>query len=259
MSWRLCREDDGAVILEAPSLLSESWWLCHTVTQERKRLAPPRGGSDYLLDFDEDGRAFLDDSGGKDGFEGFWASDLFAKNLYHNDSGDRMLFSRGGKSMSWDEFVSDSFPVTIVLLMGSARVQSPPIRAGVFRLCSGCRIWWAIGDLYKIIGMRCKQYPSRWVAALWRRWERFADAQLRLDQNHMRSSNIKGCHQADGKVLDYASVSTVVLLGLLVRFVAMHRGRGWGVASGPESRVLAFRSRRRSLPIRLLGNRLPSL
>lgn len=61
MAWRLCRHD-GVVALEPPSALGDAWWLCHNGTQERKKLPPLRNGAEYLLGFDEDGKAFLGDT-----------------------------------------------------------------------------------------------------------------------------------------------------------------------------------------------------
>lgn len=229
MSWTLKSYAD-CVVLEAPTSICRGWWLCHTMTQERIALPAPPDGAQYLLDFNEDGWAFVDvdiDDGSDEGKFTRWAQDLFKQNLYVDDKSQQLfLRSPGGKTMAWLDFVSDRFEVTIKLKVGSGNAASQPVRAAMFRKAEGCRVWWCIGDFHRHCGMGTKDYASRWVSSLWQRWQRYVDSVLSLGKLHLRLSNLRSDNVMDGRVLPYASVSTVALIALFMRFIALHRARG---------------------------------
>lgn len=142
-----------------------------------------------------------------------------------------MRHGKRNAMMKWEDYIAANYSAQISLKLGAARTQAAAIRVAVFRMNQGARVWWAVGDLHKILGMCCKSYPSRWVSGLWPRWKRFVVGELRVHEIPTRSSNLHGHDRLEGKVLPYAAVSTLALLGLVLRFVVLPRARGWPVCT----------------------------
>lgn len=147
------------------------------------------------------------------------------KNMYENDQGDILLMAKS-QHMKWEDYIADCDSVELRLKLGATHTKAAPIRLALFRPLCGARLLWCMGDFHKLIGMDCKSYPSRWVASLWKRWEQFAVEVLRLDPIHCRMSNLRRTETSSERVLDFASCSTMVVVGLLLRFVSLHRARG---------------------------------
>eukprot|EP00974_Lingulodinium_polyedra_P107117 10370252-Lingulodinium_polyedra.AAC.1 len=88
----------------------------------------------------------------------------------------------------------------------------------------GCRVWWNLEQLYRLLGMESKHDPGRWLQSGWQRWENFLVEQLRLSSMHLvkKGSSIQG----EAKVADSRMISIAALVGLLVRWVSLPCNHG---------------------------------
>lgn len=125
------------------------------------------------------------------------------------------------QSMPWDDYVSDAYAVELRLSLGASRTKAAPIRLALFRMQYGCRVGWSVGDFPYAHWHGLEELPftmGRIVVE--------AMGSLCGHPSHCRLSNLNRNDATPGRVLDFASCSTVVVVGLLLRSVALHRARG---------------------------------
>lgn len=95
-----------------------------------------------------------------------------------------------------------------------------------YSACGG-HIWWKVSWLYDCIGLSSHGGSCRWVQAFWPTWVKLA-SELALDPLHARRSLPSNSRDggAGGRVLDWPSVSSHLLVGVLARLACSSVARG---------------------------------
>ena len=135
---RLLQQTDS-IRLDEPSVVSPGWYVLNRVTQEKVLLPDPATGT-YLLDFDNEGRAFAD--GGADDDDdasALWLSDMMQLTVYTDAAGAFVFRSKGGSTMTWLDYVTEKVDVEVVWSGTGAPIvlENAVCRASIFRKMEG--------------------------------------------------------------------------------------------------------------------------
>lgn len=160
------------------------------------------------------------------------AQDLFAMAVAECDAADGFekyaaLTSDGSFKRNLGELPAMFEKVTVVV--SSDCSGSGGVMEGAYFPYSTCGgyIWWKVSWLYECIGLSSHGGSCRWVQAIWPTWVNLA-SELGLKPVHARRSMPSNAQQAGAgdRVLDWPSVSSHLLVGILARFAYSSASRG---------------------------------
>ena len=167
---------------------STAWFLTNTVTFETLCPINPPLNHAWGLELDEDGFAFLADTGDT---EHHWVSDFPWRYQVHIENRSIQMFvhdSKNDRSTLLNNFFG-TFRETTLLGKFFSHSVDETVRLGIYDIPQdGCRVFVCALDLYRLLGLKtCKGLPSKWVHKQVPVWMRL---QHRLDLSpcHVRKS-----------------------------------------------------------------------
>ena len=97
-------------------------------------------------------------------------------------------------------------------------------------------MWFSIGDMYTMLGLGNREALAwRWVHKGFAKWKSYLFRECGLTDWHIRESASAQDIASDRRVLTFPSLSTMALLGVLLRLTTLPRPQG-GMAD-PESKT----------------------
>ena len=137
MAALILLQQRDSIRLDEPTVVSPGWYVLNRVTQEKVLLPDPPSGT-YLLDYDNEGRAFAD-GGDDDEADAIWLSDRMQLTVYTDATGAFVFRSKTGSTMTWLDYVTEKVDVEIAWAGTGAPIvlESALCRASIFRKMEG--------------------------------------------------------------------------------------------------------------------------
>lgn len=213
------------------TVLGKGSFLLHALTFERVKL-PGEEDADWRLGLDAQGYAFV-----ADGARRLQAADLFQMKLFvcEGSEVERIVALPDGSRIPLAKAIQEGRVCEFKLTFGQPAADHDLVCMRLRRGSHGCQVWWSLPSVLSALKLKAGGGKvSKFLYHTWGAWGRFLAA-MGLGANHLRSASSAPQNGAEG-VADFPAVSSMALVGLLIRWVGAQRAEG-GLSSDEDRQV----------------------